>query len=331
MYEQQEGEEEVGQGKRRETMQYVQEITEASASRLWCIDLYMLSRCFVWGGRVVARFIPEAVRKTFLKGVIDEQSIAKNNEKQKIRGSLYASDYGQCQRRVYFQFFPEEYPVGGDIDARTARVFGNGNSVHERLGEYLKRVPELDFRDELDVPRDELNVHGRCDGICTVEEQALVVEFKSINKEYVDEFKEEHLGQVMWYMGMMRKLRNDLYEDFGLSMGDPVNEHDLETPGASGRILSTLTPMEKWLLLTQGEIRGEIIYEGKPNQETYHFPVTWDEDKFKKIRLWFEQVKWHVDNKEVPQVKYYSSKYPCRWGRGGPGSQCTYHSICYPD
>jgi hypothetical protein len=129
----------------------------------------------------------------------------------------------------------------------------------------------------------------------------------------------------MWYMGMMRKLRHDLYDDFGFKEGDAIEEHDLHTPSASGRVLETLTPMEKWLLLTQGEIRGELIYEAKPNNSIYHFPVAWDEGAFKGVKLWFEQVKWHVDNKQMPKVTNLPSKFPCSW-RGG---KCQFYEKCW--
>lgn len=272
---------------------------------------------------MVLRFKSEAMRRTFLKDVIDRQSIAKNEENQKVRTALYASDYGNCQRKVYFQFFPEKYLPDAKIDATLARVFDNGNAVHERLGGYLKREESLDFRDELRVPQDELEVHGRCDGICTVNAQAVVVEFKSINKEMVDEPKEEHMGQLMFYLGMMKKLRGELQVEFGVEGEGLVCEGDAVSN--KGRAFADLSPMEKWLLTTQGEIKGEIIYEGKPNNQIFAFSIEYDEELFKKVRLWFQQVKFHVDNMQVPDVKYYPSKYPCSWGRG----RCSFFNQCY--
>jgi len=274
-------------------------------------------------------FSKEGKVRTKLHQIIDEQSVAANQEKKKVRTSMYASDYGSCLRKTFFNFFPSEYHPDAEIDARTARIFDNGNGVHDRLGSYLKRVPELDFRDELDVPRDELEVHGRCDGICIVDAQAMVVEFKSINKEEVYEAKDEHVGQVSWYMGMMRILRKDLREDFGILDGEVVDEEDLKEPSLSGRVLDTLTPMEKWLLLTQGEIRAELIYESKPTNEIYTFPVEFNQATFDKIHMWFEQLKWHIDNKQVPKVNYYPSKFPCSWGRPGFGGRCAYYSLCH--
>lgn len=274
---------------------------------------------------MVNRFIPQEERPTKLKMILDHQTVAKSRENQKIRSSMYASDYGQCQRRVYFSFFPEEYPVA-EFDARTLRIFANGNDVHERLGGYLKMDDSLDFHDEVNVPRDNLDVHGRCDGICVVEDQAMVVEFKSINKEVVDKAKEEHIGQLTWYLTMFKELRRQLKEDFGYKEFDVVSESDLHgITSLSGRQAEELNHVEKWLMYTQGEIRGEIIYESKSLNETYHFPLDFDVSRSNKIRLWYEQLKHHVDNKIVPNVKNNPNYYPCRWKTG----QCAYWETCH--
>jgi len=276
---------------------------------------------------MVLRFKPEYgnARKTKLGEIIDKQSVASNQEKKKIRSSMYASDYGQCLKRCYFQFFPDEYPADSDIDARTARIFSNGDAVHERLGGYLKREESLDFHDEVTVPRDDLDVHGRCDGILVLDGAALVVEFKSINKDDVVESKPEHIGQLTFYLGMFRQLRKDLKEDFGFVEDEQLDEDDLQTTSLSGRTFETLTHVEKWLLLTQGEIRGELIYESKSTNEVFAFPVDFDQTRFDEIRNWFTQLKWHVENKEIPNVKYYPSKFPCSWGRG----KCSYWETCH--
>jgi len=275
--------------------------------------------------------VNEEKTRTYLHEVLDKQSVLANQEKQRLRTAMYASDFSSCLRKCWFQFFPEQYPSDGLIDARTARIFENGNAVHTRLGGYLKREEGLDFHDELDVPRDELEVHGRCDGICRVNEQAIVVEFKSINKDEMGEPKSEHIGQVLWYIGMMRILRQDLREDFGLVEGEMVDEDDLKFESASGRTWETMSVMERWLLTTQGEIKGEIIYESKGTQEITAFSVEFNESSFKEIRLWFEQLKWHVENKEMPRVNYYPSKFPCSWGSEFKknSGKCQFYGRCW--
>lgn len=278
---------------------------------------------------MVKRFITEPDRKTRLQVIIDDQTVSVNEEKQKVRSSMYASDYGSCMRKTFFSFFPERYPVE-KFDPRVLRIFANGNDVHARLGSYLKRQVELDFHDELDVPRDELNVHGRCDGICTVDAQAVVVEFKSINKEVVEQAHEEHIGQLTWYLSMFKLLRKDLKEDFGYGEFDLVEEPDLVGQvGLSGRTIEGLTPVERWLIFTQGELRGELIYESKVNQQTFHFPLDYDEDRAQKVRLWFQQLNWHVKDKTAPTVFYEPNRFPCSWGYGDKQGRCPYYDVCW--
>jgi hypothetical protein len=71
---------------------------------------------------MVKRIKPEEYgNKTPLKEIIDAQSIKWNDERVAARAgkarSLYASDYGQCMRKVWYAFFPDDYPVP-ELDAR---------------------------------------------------------------------------------------------------------------------------------------------------------------------------------------------------------------------
>lgn len=272
-------------------------------------------------------------RRTKLKKVIDKQSIAWNDARVAERGdkkrSLYASDYGQCMRKTWYQFFPEDYPTG-DFDPRTLRIFHNGEDVHERLSSYLRNEVDIDFSDEIDIPRDNLNVHGRCDGICTVDERAVVVEFKSINRKTVYEAKEENVGQLMWYMTMWRMLRDDLRADFGFAPEALLVEKELNGKvGNSGRKIEDLSKEEKWILFTQGDVQGELIYESKQTQEVYHFSFEYDVEKVEKVRLWFQQVDWHVAHKKMPAVRYDKGKFPCSWGKNNSQGKCQFYEVCH--
>jgi hypothetical protein len=200
-----------------------------------------------------------------------------------------------------------------------------------RLGGYLKRDEAISFVDEVEVPRDELDVHGRCDGICVVEGRAVVVEFKSINKEVVDIQKEEHTGQLMWYLGMFKRLRQELKEDFGYGEFDPVDIEDFAGEiGASGRTFDDLTLVDRWLLSTDGEIRGELIYESKVNNSIFSFNVEFDEAQYAQVRGWFEQLKAFIDNHQLPPRRFNPSQFPCSWaGRGGSGGRCPYWGVCW--
>lgn len=281
------------------------------------------------GESMVRRFMTAVSgADTLVKDVIDRMSVAKNLERQKVRSSLYASDYGQCPRKVFLQFFPEEFPPDSGIDGRTARVFENGNKVHERLGEYLKMAPGLEFVDEVNVPRDDLDVHGRCDGVITVDDGVVVLEFKSINKTCVDEPKEEHVGQVTWYMFQFTRLREELRGEFEVSEGVP-DIGVMSRVSLKGRSFIDLTALEQRLLLSQGDVTGEVIYELKGNQQTVHFPVEYDVRSVEKVRSWFEGVKTHVEKRLVPVVKYASNRFPCAWGFGANQGRCSYFEYCH--
>jgi hypothetical protein len=203
--------------------------------------------------------------------------------------------------------FPEDFPSEGEIDARVARVFANGNAVHERLGVYLRMEPSLRFVDEVDVPRCELDIHGRCDGIVDQNDQMVIVEFKSINKLDVPEPKVEHVGQVTLYMHQFTMLRSKLREEFGV-----------------GEIFDV-----EHLLLSQGTIDGEVIYETKGEQKTVHFPVKYDEGKAEVVMTWFRQLKSMIDRRRVPRAFDTPSKFPCSWGRGSTAQRCPYYEYCH--
>lgn len=276
---------------------------------------------------MVKRFDP-MVRDTAFKRVIDAQSLAENQEKKKVRTSLYASDYGNCMRKVFFQFFPAEYGAAV-IDARTARVFSNGNAVHERLGGYLAKDESLNFIAEVPVPRDDLDVHGRCDGIAAVDNRFTIVEFKSINSKGVTEPKEAHEGQLMFYLHMFKVSQDRLREEFGIAEGLVWKKEDFEgVLSSKGRQFSELDRIEQRLLLSEGVPAGELVYEQKPNQGVAGFPIAYDELTAEKVMAWFANVKKHVDEKRCPEVHYAKSSFPCRWF----GSRCEFYEQCYgPD
>jgi len=258
--------------------------------------------------------------------IIDRKSREFNVARGKARTSLYASDFGQCPRKVFYGMYPEVFPAE-EIDARTARIFANGESVHTRLQKYLADEERIEFESELNVPRDELDVHGRCDGTAFHEGRVFILEFKSINKMVVDEAKSEHIGQIMWYMGMFEKVRRELREEFDVEPFDIVVDVDELVSVKDGRMGESLTNLEKNLLRASGPVMGEIMYEAKPSQDIFTFPVEYDEKKFQNIRAWFAEVKRAVESGVRPQVRYKPQYYPCAWSV----SKCPFFDLCYGD
>lgn len=279
---------------------------------------------------MVKRFKPkrEYGFDTKLKRILDQKTEEFNEIQRggKVRTAKYASDFGQCMRKVWYQFFPDEYPPSDVPGPRVLRIFHNGEDVHERLSKYLRLDASLDFHDEVDVPRDDLDVHGRCDGRCRVDDRAVVTEFKSINKGKVYEPKDEHVGQVSWYMHMFKVHRDRVLAKFGLEERHlPLAAEDVERYTEQYE----LTDVEVWLLTTQGDVVGEIVYESKQTQETFHFPIDYDESRIQRVRLWFEQLQWFIDNRERPHERHDKTKFPCQWGRGSEVQRCPFYAYCH--
>lgn len=262
------------------------------------------------------------------KEIIDEQSIEWNLERVRERGNKprakYASDYGQCMLKTWHEFFPNQFEKA-DFDARTIRIFHNGEDVHTRLASYFHKAANVVFLEEVDVPRDHLDVHGRCDGIALKNDIFWVLEFKSINRISLTSAKEEHEGQLTWYMHMWDLLRTDLHEEFNLLPELAYTEDQLQDAvSVRGRPFKDLPLQEKMLLLS-AKIKGEVIYECKPNQAIFHFPLELEQTRVAKVRNWFETLQWHIDTKRPPTVKYDKNKFPCSW-RGGA---CAYWDVCH--
>ena len=190
------------------------------------------------------------------------------------------------------------------FDPRMLRIFHNGENVHERLSQYFHNS-NVTFLEEEEIPRDILDVHGRCDGIAMHEGTFVVVEFKSINARKVYKAKEEHEGQIMWYMHMWETHRQKLLDG---------KKWDL-------------SPVEKLLLSSKGSVKGEIIMESKQTQELFTFPMTLDTELIAKIRKWFIELQAHVDEKRIPPIIYNEKKFPCQW----TGGRCAYWEKCHGD
>lgn len=262
---------------------------------------------------------------THLKSVIDRECVAQNKEARGDRGprdSAYASDYEACQRKVFMQFFPDRFP-SEDFTPRTIRIFQNGDSVHERLSEYLRRDPDLQFMEEIDIPRDEMDIHGRSDGLCLINDQFVVVEFKSINRSNVPCPKEEHLGQITAYMMMWDDYRKDLRRLLGLGENEiPPKDFDIEH-------FKRLTREEVMLVCSQGPIKGELIYESKQTQATFHFPVDLEQGRVGKVRLWYIQMDHYIKHEQMPENRNVKEKFPCSWGKGSTFGRCGFYETCW--
>jgi len=127
---------------------------------------------------------------------VDEAILKESLKDERVRKYLYASDVFGCQRKILLEY--NGLKAGG-FDARTLRIFDNGNAVHERIIKYLT-LAGLEPQVELSLEPNEPNIHGRLDAKITEDEKLKLVEIKSINLRVVKEAKEEHIAQLHIYM-----------------------------------------------------------------------------------------------------------------------------------
>ena len=203
-------------------------------------------------------------------------------EKRGKRAYLYASDIFQCQRRILLEF----NGMKQEFDAKTLRIFDNGNSVHERIVKYLKDAG-YEVEDEQDIPKNEHNIHGRFDAKIKEDGVPKLVEIKSISidKQYKASFvrdmlpKTEHKAQLLIYMKYTG-----------------INE-------------------------------GYIIYEVKNDQDLLIYPMTFNEEEWKKAEEWITEANKYLKDNIIPPInkKYGRGEYPCFWKTGG----CSFHKYCW--
>ena len=132
-----------------------------------------------------------------LKDAIEEYQNSKHNEVRE-RDYFYVSEIGQSKKDIYEKIVKKKPFIA---DAKTQRIFENGNKVHER---YMKIFVEMQIlvAAEIDAVSNDL-IHGRLDAIITDRKQNYIVEIKSINmwsfNKLIKPIKNHNL-QIQFYM-----------------------------------------------------------------------------------------------------------------------------------
>ena len=136
-----------------------------------------------------------------IKEAIDNGIVREAQKDVRERYYLYASDVLQCQRKILLEF----NKLRAMFDARTYRKFDMGNSVHTRIVKYLKQAG-IPVESEIDIPKNEHNIHGRLDARIIEDGEPKLVEIKSMSMDkryynrYLTEPKKEHIAQLHVYM-----------------------------------------------------------------------------------------------------------------------------------
>ena len=120
-----------------------------------------------------------------------------DREKERDRHHFYITEAGRCPRAVYFNF--KKVPKKAK-EARVLRVFDHGDYTHMRIMSVLfsigaVKAVEVSLQTEL--------IHGRADGIVTIDNEPYVIELKSINSvgfRKLEKPKKEHIKQLQLYL-----------------------------------------------------------------------------------------------------------------------------------
>lgn len=200
-----------------------------------------------------------------------EQARAASSAKRRKRSKpyVYPSMIGRCTRQQVYKMCGYEEPVSPKL----ARIFDNGNDMHERYQAYFMKMGLLKPEDaEVPFRSDEYRVSGRIDGILRSPEGqwASILELKSANKRSFDNMNKygplkEHVIQVMLYMA--------------------------------------LTPIKEAI----------IFVECKDNQDTSIYPVTYSENEGEKVLQRVMMLTECADAKRLPPREFRSDSYECRW------------------
>jgi len=185
-----------------------------------------------------------------IKEKIDTFYDGKNREDAK-RTYFYITDTARCPRAVWFGFknFPKKRK-----EARMMRVFEHGDYTHMRIMSALFSLG-LVKSIEISIPNQEL-VHGRADGILSVDGVPIVLELKSINSyafKQLLEPKKEHVKQIQLYMHYFKIPKGILiYEN---KDNQDLKEFELEyNKGLSEKTLAELELLKK-------QIDNEVLPE----------------------------------------------------------------------
>lgn len=122
------------------------------------------------------------------------------NQERKT-GCFHPSSLSRCPKILYDSYLKESH-VGTEDDARKARIFENGHSVHKRLQKNF-RDSSLLIDEDVPIHDDKYEICGEIDGLLSFWGELIVLDIKSVNsRKFRSMYKPEdsHIIQVNVYM-----------------------------------------------------------------------------------------------------------------------------------
>ena len=147
-----------------------------------------------------------------------DDSIVVNRDRRQLisRDEFSVFNIYESERVLYFFMRGEK---AEEIDARTQRIFDNGNDMHERFYRYFSGANILVEKEKV-VKKNKPPISGRLDAIIKLLDNNFIVDLKSINTNGFNQIKknkqgkQEHVVQLQIYMDI-ENCNNGilLYED----------------------------------------------------------------------------------------------------------------------
>lgn len=273
----------------------------------------------------------------------EEEKRKKSDRAQNVNAP---SVLGGCARSSYYSRLQYEKD-DTNTQARSVRIFNNGDGVHSRLQGYLKKMGML-LMDEVPVLNKSLNIQGHTDGLLKLDdlgEVLAVLEIKSIKQENYEKLKtaeEKHIKQGIAYLICLESRRKFLRRNY---KSEKAFRDSLKTraqyfeskyqhlKGGSKYTRAEKISYQVNLNLLADEILFNckkpinlitFIYENKNTQEIKEYVINFKEnlDVVKEVEDFCKYLNDCVANRVVPPREAKNKKeFVCRY--------CDYKNLCW--
>lgn len=212
---------------------------------------------------------PDLLTEMLDAHLVEREALSAGKRTKRPKPYAYPSMIGDCMRKQVYKMCDYAEPVS----AKLARIFDNGNKMHDRFQAYFTEMGFLSPGD-MEVPfiSHEHRVSGRMDGILRAPDGnwSAILELKSANKRDYTQMQSagplvKHVTQVMLYM--------------------------------------SLTPIKDAL----------ILVECKDNQDVSIYPITYSEAEGEKVLRRVKTLVECADARRLPPREYEPQSRECYW------------------
>ena len=280
-----------------------------------------------------------------------------------VKSSFYASELGDGDRKLVYKFFADVVGSKSPLTGQNVRVFDNGDYVHLRYLDYLKRLgallsyeqpikknqAELEGWSELDIDQAKddgsleaiWKVSGRYDQIIDLNVIKAYLEGEDVWSDFLGKNYDPHIfktattdtvtGEVTEEKEEVRWFPKEGYEpDQVLLDIKSMNEWGYKAVFEKNNHEDIAGYYDQLTYYgTQlGIQKTALLIEDKAKNRLGVVPVEPTEDRLAKIKEKLSRIHEHVRNRTVPEERCEGAKrtkFPCMWSTG----QCEFYSHCW--